>query len=101
MDGNELKRRKDRLGLSDYRLAELADVSRGTVRRALESGDKAGYSHTFQKIVAALEAFEYEVGADAPEPVVSTITYPDGTVVTFSGPPTDVAKAVKDVLGGR
>lgn len=97
-EASELKRRKDRLGLSEQRLAELAGVSRGSVRRAISTGDV--YGHTLARITAALDAFEYEVGADVPDPVVSTVTFPDGTVVTFSGSPDGVAEAVRRVVGG-
>lgn len=95
-----LMQRMDRLGLSARDLAKRAGVDRAAVATARQGRAR---SATYGLLEKALDAVEYEAGVDLvddghPPPTLSTITLPDGTVVTFEGDATGVALAVAKFL---
>lgn len=92
-DGEEVRRRRERLGADKKRLATVAGVSRETLA-AIENGQ--GYRQTtMAAILKALDEMEQEVGIHAASPVGQVefeIISTDGTRAIVRGPVADRAE---------
>lgn len=87
--GAQIRARRERHGISQQALAEMAHVSRTTLR-ALEDGRVSPQGSTVGKVLAALDAFEEEAGAtlirEEPSGVVTYRLNRSGIEVTLQGP---------------
>lgn len=63
-EGEQVKARRERLGLSGVELAKASGVHRNTLS-AIENGE-SGHRGTLQKVVRVLEELEAEAGFDVP-----------------------------------
>jgi predicted transcriptional regulator len=82
----------DRLGITVNELANRVGMDCETIARAR---DGRAQSATYGAIEAWLDQIETTTGLDIPDPIVSTVTFPDGTTVVFEG--TDSA-GIADVI---
>ena len=96
-EGEQVRARRERLGLSMNQLAKSAAVSRDTIS-AIEAG-QGFHRSSLTKIERALEIAEDEYGITAPPPtsekphvIVVRLTDPQGWQVAVEGPITDRAE---------
>lgn len=107
-EGQQVKARRERLGMSIQELAKEAGVSRDTLSD-LESGTKDFRRLTLNKIQRALDSIEEEAGVGAPPPAESSAKEPDliefdisgdfGVHVIVKGPVADAELLQRQVLG--
>lgn len=97
--GERLQTRLDAIGITKSEFAERANIDRGTLNRAIEDDPKVT-DRTYGRIEHALAALEDEIGmAENGALVTSTIEY-QGARITMEGAPSQVAAAIREVLGG-
>ncbi len=89
----------DRLGITVNELAHRVGMDWETIARAR---DGRAQSATYGAIEAWLDSIESATGLDTPDPIVSTVTLPDGTTVTFEGTdPAGIADVIDRLLQKR
>lgn len=64
-DVEQVRRRRQRIGMKITELAQEAGISRDTLSD-LEAGNKRPHADTVEKVLVALERLETEMGMDAP-----------------------------------
>lgn len=98
--GQQVRRRRELLGLSARQFAEAADVHRNTLAKVENDADGVE-ELTKARILKALDRLEKLYGTDDPERMVSHIKLPNGTEVWFEGSPDGVAEMVAKFLADR
>jgi transcriptional regulator with XRE-family HTH domain len=95
--GQEVKRRRVALNMTQKALSAAAGVDRGAVIR-VEAG-RSYHEATLMKLRGALAQLEKRHGISQPEQVVGVHELADGTRVSFSGSPEAVVVALRAYLG--
>lgn len=98
--GSALKKRLDAIGITLVEFAERAVTDRGTISRAIDD-DPSVRATTWSRLEKAVADAEDELGmAVGGNLVTSTVVIGDATI-TFSGPPDEVAEAIRKLLGSE
>lgn len=98
--GDQIKSRREALGMTRRDLAERAGVDRGRLGKIEDGTANAPRSSTIGLILRTLDALEEELGEDGSDYVTITVDLPGelSGKVTVKGRPDGVAEAVADLL---